>query len=66
MPDQPTYHNKVLDHLGLVSGMFDELGFGEVVRTHISQLQTSYGLTYLVADGASTVKTISTNSPRHR
>jgi len=31
MPDQPTYQSKVLDHLGLVSGMFDELGIGEVI-----------------------------------
>jgi transposase len=31
MPDQPTYHSQVLDHLGLVAGMFDELGIGEVL-----------------------------------
>jgi hypothetical protein len=24
MPDQPTYHSQILDHLGLVAGMFDE------------------------------------------
>ena len=31
MPDQPTYHSQVLDHLGLVAGMFDDLGIGEVI-----------------------------------
>ena len=31
MPDQPTYHSQVLDHLGLVAGMFDELGIGDVI-----------------------------------
>ena len=27
----PIYHSQILDHLGLVAGMFDELGIGEVV-----------------------------------
>lgn len=31
MPEQPTYHSQVLDHLGLVAGMFDELGIGDVI-----------------------------------
>jgi transposase len=31
MPDQPMYSSQVLDHLGLVAGMFDELGIGEVI-----------------------------------
>jgi transposase len=31
MSDQPTYRSQVLDHLGLVAGMFDELGIGEVI-----------------------------------
>jgi transposase len=31
MPNQPTYHSQVLDHLGLVAGMFDELGIGDVI-----------------------------------
>jgi transposase len=31
MPDRPTYHSQVLDHLGLVAGMFDELGMGEII-----------------------------------
>ena len=31
MPDQRTYHSHVLDHLGLVAGMFDELGIGDVL-----------------------------------
>lgn len=31
MPDQPMYHSQVLDHLGLVAGMFDELGSGDVL-----------------------------------
>jgi hypothetical protein len=24
MPDQPTYHSHILDHLGLIAGMCDE------------------------------------------
>lgn len=31
MPDHPVYHSQVLDHLGLVAGMFEELGIGEVL-----------------------------------
>src|SRR5712691_9879698 len=31
MPDQPSYRSQVLDHLGLVAGMFDELGIGDVL-----------------------------------
>jgi transposase len=31
MPDHPVYRSQVLDHLGLVAGMFDELGIGDVI-----------------------------------
>ena len=31
MIDRPQYESQVLDHLGLVAGMFDELGIGEVL-----------------------------------
>src|SRR5262245_37539041 len=31
MPDQPTYRSQVLDHLGLVAEMFDELGVSDVL-----------------------------------
>jgi len=31
MLDTPMYHSHILDHLGLVAGMFDELGLGEVL-----------------------------------
>jgi transposase len=31
MPEQPTYSSQVVDHLGLVAGMFDELGIGDVI-----------------------------------
>jgi transposase len=31
MADRPTYRSQVLDHLGLVAGMFDELGLGDVI-----------------------------------
>src|SRR5262249_3611372 len=31
MPDQLPYRRQVLDHLGLVAGMFDELGIGDVL-----------------------------------
>ena len=31
MPNHPTYHSQVLDHLGFVAGMFDELGISDVI-----------------------------------
>ena len=31
MPDHPSYRSQVVDHLGLVAGMFDELGLGDVI-----------------------------------
>ena len=31
MPDHATYQSQVLDHLGLVAAMFDELGSGDVL-----------------------------------
>jgi transposase len=31
MPDQSSFHSQVLDHFGLVAGMFDELGIGDVI-----------------------------------
>jgi transposase len=31
MQRQPVYRSQVLDHLGLVAGMFEELGIGEVI-----------------------------------
>jgi hypothetical protein len=31
MPDHPTYQSQVLDHLGLVAGMFDALGLGDTL-----------------------------------
>jgi hypothetical protein len=31
MPDSPMYRSQVLDHLGLVAGMFDALGIGDVL-----------------------------------
>jgi hypothetical protein len=39
MPDQPSYYSHVLGHLGLVAGMFDELGIGDVIdqATHQNQ-----------------------------
>ena len=36
MPNQPTYHSQVLDHLGLVAGMFDELAIGDA--QHVERL----------------------------
>jgi transposase len=35
----PRYHTKVLDHLGLVAGMFEELGIGEVTDQAMQQDQ---------------------------
>ena len=37
MLDPPMYHSQVLDHLGLVAGMFDELGIGEVLEQATQQ-----------------------------
>lgn len=31
MEQPPPYHSQVLDHLGLVAGMFEELGIGEII-----------------------------------
>jgi len=31
MPEHPSYRSQILDHLGLVAGMFDELGIGAVI-----------------------------------
>jgi transposase len=31
MPEQPSYRRQVLDHLGLVAGMFDALAIGDVL-----------------------------------
>jgi transposase len=31
MPDQAPYHSQVLDHLGLVAGMVDDLSLGDVI-----------------------------------
>ena len=33
------YESKILDHLGLVAGMYDELGIGEVIDQTIEQDQ---------------------------
>ena len=32
-----TYKSETLEHLGLVAGMFDELGIGELVDKHVPQ-----------------------------
>src|SRR2546430_12304570 len=31
LPKPPLYRTQILDHLGLVAGMFDELGIGDVL-----------------------------------
>jgi transposase len=31
MPEPPSYRSQVLDHRGLVAGMFDELAIGDVL-----------------------------------
>jgi transposase len=33
----PTYQSQILDHLGLVAGMYDELGIGEVIDQAVPQ-----------------------------
>lgn len=29
---EQTYHSQILDHHGLVAGMFEELGIGDIIR----------------------------------
>ena len=38
MERQPAYRSQVLDHLGLVAGMFDELGIGDIIDRVAPQL----------------------------
>lgn len=45
MPNQPMYRSQVLDHLGLVAGMFDELGMGDVLDHATQQHPAMRGLT---------------------
>ena len=45
MPDHPVYHSQVLGHLGLVAGMFDELGIGAVLDQATQQAPEMRGLT---------------------
>jgi transposase len=45
MPDHPRYPSQVLAHLGLVAGMFDELGIGEVLDQATQQDPAMRGLT---------------------
>ena len=57
MPDQPTYRSQVLDHLGLVAGMFDALGIGDVLdhATHhnpeMRDLTVGEAVTAMVLNG---------------
>jgi hypothetical protein len=32
---EQTYRSQILDHLGLVAGMFEELGIAEVIRGYL-------------------------------
>jgi len=45
MPDHPVYHSQVLGHLGLVAGMFDELGIGAVLDQATQQAPEMRDLT---------------------
>lgn len=45
MPEQPGYRTQVLDHLGLVAGMFDALGLGDVIDRATQQNPAMRGLT---------------------
>src|SRR5947209_14119570 len=38
MPDHPIYRRQFLDHLGLVAGLFDELGLGDVLDRATQQI----------------------------
>ena len=37
MPQHPVYRSQVLDHLGLIAGMFDRLGIDEVIDQATAQ-----------------------------
>ena len=45
MSDQPTYRSQILDHLGLVAGMFDELGIGDIIDQATQQNPETRDLT---------------------
>jgi transposase len=45
MPDQPTHRSQVLDHLGLVAGMFDELDSGGIIDQATQQTPEMRDLT---------------------
>src|ERR671925_223183 len=45
MPKQAPYRSQVLDHLGLVAGMFDELGIGDVIDHATQQNPATRDLT---------------------
>jgi hypothetical protein len=43
MSDTQIHKSETLEHLGLVEGMFDELGIGELVPQDLSQRNVSVG-----------------------
>ncbi len=45
MPDQPPYRSQVLDHLGLVAGIFDGLSIGDVIAQATQQNPETRDLT---------------------
>ena len=57
MSDHPTYRRQVLDHLGLVAGMFDALGIGDVLHRatqqdpHMRDLPVGAAIKALVLNG---------------
>ncbi len=56
MSDHPRYCSQVLDHLGLVAGMFDELGIGEVLDQTTQQNLAMRDLTVAEAVKAMVLK----------
>jgi hypothetical protein len=49
MPEQAPYRSQVLDHLGLVAGMVDELAIGDVIDHATQQTPAMWDLTVATA-----------------
>ena len=65
MPDQPPYRSQVLDHLGLIAGMFDELGIGDVLDQATQQNPEMRDLTVGEAVKAMVLNGLGLSHPRN-
>ncbi len=70
MPAQPPYRSQVWDHRGLVAGMFDELGLGDVIdrATHqnpaLRDLTVGEAVNAMVLNGLGVIKQALYRVPR--